>query len=199
MNRISSYIRQLLHLSINDYCLLGRLITLNINDVATIESDNGDVITVLRYHNAIMTYCLFHDKSITLLDPFKECYDKISIEKKMSHISHYVHIQCENYETIVIDNTYADGVHNQVILEKKSKTWYSGARTYAYRNRLYNIFNCDGILINITSMSDNELMISHNYDCMLYNLSSNELQYDEHITSDIRNHITQCINYLKNE
>ena len=190
-NRISSYIRQLLHLSIKNHCLLGRLITLNVNIITSNTSDHG-VLTRIQLHDEIITHNVFYGKTISLQDPFKSHDKRILLsEAYICNAFYYSHIR-DRIEVIRINHSE---YNHHSIMTMISNTWYSGVTTMSGLIKRYDVFNCDDRIIKITHHNE-YLLINYDHDVVAYRLIDNTLSQDKLIIEDIRQKIISCLHLL---
>ena len=160
-NRISSYIRQLLHLNIIDHCLLGRLITLNV-DIMTVENYEDRELTVLHHDNETITHTVFYNKRIAHIDPFKTYDNKISLFNTVFDTTHgmtspiipdgpinaiYTCYQRGGVDNIISISHINDD--HRYLLKMRSKTWYTGGIWLSGGIKRYDIFNYNDTLVRL--------------------------------------------------
>ena len=195
-NRISSYIRQLLHLLIKNYCLLGRLITIDIN-IMTIDMSVHGELRSLHYGDETILHTRFKNKKISLVDPFQTYYDKISYrENEGVDVIYTCHV-IDGVETISIRHTNGSRRYR---MKSRSNTWYSGIITLTeICNDLkrHDIFNCEGSIIHIIRLRESNMIICNNNGWMILDDDKSPDTLD--VDDDCKRYIATCIDIIEND
>lgn len=213
--KITSYIRQLLHLDIRDHCLLGRLITLDINIITSNTSDDRELET-LHINDEIIIHTTFHNKYVLLIDPFQRSYcNKITAYNVIFssiNISNVITTyQCYTRgeeETISITSNNIDD-YNSLKMMKRSSTWYSGKRRHeVYKNNRYDIFNSNNGLIKIITRKKPDdpvvMNVYHDYNHITYTLEdkifrNGDNSISTYLDDNTKNDIIQCIHLVEED
>ena len=183
-NRISSYIRQLLHLNIRDHCLLGRLVTLNVDIITSKISEDKD-LTLLSNDNEIITHYIMKSMNIDLYNLFESMLSEII----------YINRVHNGVEIISINNEVT-GRH--LLLTSRDDNWFSGSKSFYGGMIRYDIFKCDKTLIKITQMREDSVVIECRRDSIRHQLSDDRLTEGTYDLETERQ-IMSCIDIVRRD
>ena len=192
--RVTSYIRHLLHLSIRDHCLLGRISIVDLDNISRSSVIEDRELTVLCLGDETILHTIFKNKIVSLVDPFQTYHDKILYNETEGVDAMYTCHVIDGVETISIRHTN-DSRYCRMI--SRSNTWYSGMITVSDNLKRYDVFNHEGSIISIIHLRECSLISYNTYHSMI--LYDNESPDILTIEDDARDQIAICLDISKND